>query len=393
MGLAYDPYSEEVRTNPGPIYARLRAEQPVYFIEQFDAWALSKFEDVWQASLDGASYTAANGTSMDALFKSSSRPPSVFLFKDPPEHSLHRNLIRAPYLKDGVAELETKVRGLVRNQLALQRQAGAVEVYSLSSQVALAVIADLIGLELPVILKVRTLIDGFYRRRPGVDGVTPEGAEAFAELHDYLLELIAQLRRDPPDPATHVGAWLAGGARLDAIDDEALVFSIFAMTVTGSDTVPLSTAATVYYLAAHPDQMAAVRTDSSLVAHAFEEATRFDQPTNVLGRTVRREVEIRGQRIKPGQKVLFLYASACRDEQEFEAADQFRIDRRPERTLAFGAGAHSCLGQHLARLEGRVIVEELLAAAPELVVDVAACRRVYGEFLQGFNYLPIELRG
>ena len=111
------------------------------------------------------------------------------------------------------------------------------------------------------------------------------------------------------------------------MSDEELFFSIFAMTVTGSDTVPLSTAASVYYLARHPDQMQAVRADRSLIAHAFEEAARFDQPTNVLGRTVVKDIQIYDKTLTPGQKVLFLYASATRDEREFERADEFLILR------------------------------------------------------------------
>ncbi|MDR3506443.1 MAG: cytochrome P450 [Caulobacteraceae bacterium] len=392
MDLKYNPYSEDLRRDPWPLFKRLRDEAPVYYMEEFDAWALSRFEDVWQASMDPQSYSASGGTSMDALLRSTGPQPSVFLFKDPPEHAKYRNVIRGPYQKDSVNQIEGKVRGLAREQLNELRDGGQIDLYAVASRVALYNIADMIGLERDVIRHIRALIDRFYQRESGIAGVTPAGLQAFGELRDYVMGMIEDLRRDPPGPHTHIGAWLAGGDRLEPMSDDELFFNIFAMTVTGSDTVPLSTAATIYYLTEHPDQMRAVREDRGLIPHAFEEAARFDQPTNILGRTVKKEVVIHGKTLKVGQKVLFLYAAANRDEREFERADEFLIERRPERTLSFGIGPHFCLGQHLARLEGRVILEELFEAAGDLVVDKGRCSRIDGEFLQGFNHLPVELR-
>ena len=210
MDLEYNPYSEVVRRDPWPLYKRMRDKSPVYYIEAFDAWVLTRFEDVWQASLNLGSYSAAGGTSMDALLKSPGPQPSVFLFKDPPEHARYRNLIRGPYQKDAVGRLDAQIRALARAELARQMAGGEVEVYSLASRVALYVIADLIGLERPVISHIRGLIDRFYQRQPGVAGVTPAGVEAFAELRAFILALIEDLRRAPPGPHTHIGAWLAG---------------------------------------------------------------------------------------------------------------------------------------------------------------------------------------
>jgi cytochrome P450 len=391
MDLKYNPYSQVVRRDPWPLFKRMRDEAPAYYIEEFDAWALSRFDDVWRASMDAESFSAAGGTSMDALLQPSGPQPSVFLFKDPPEHAAYRNVIRGPYLKEAVGGLDGKVRALARGELEARRRGGEVDVYALASRVALYTVADLIGLDRQVITHIRALIDRFYQRAPGIDGVTPAGAQAFGELRDFTLALIGELRRSPPGPETHIGAWLASADRLGPMSDEELFFNIFAMTVTGSDTVPLTTAASVYYLADNPDQMRKVRDDRSLIAHAFEEAARFDQPTNVLGRRVRKDVQFHGSRLQAGQTVLFLYASANRDEREFDRADTFLVDRRPQRTLSFGVGPHFCLGQHLARLEGRIILEELFDALPELAVDKDRCTRVDGEFLQGFNHLPITL--
>lgn len=392
MVVNYDPYSEEAKINPWPIYKRLREEAPAYYIEKYDAWALSRFEDVWRASMDAKSFTATHGTSMDALFLSESLSPSIFLFKDPPAHTVSRNVISMPYRKENVALLDNKIRACTRALLRTRLEQGRVDVYELASRVALNTIADFIGLEVGIITELRALIDKFYYREPGIDGATPDGLSAFAQAREIVLKLIESFRRNRPELTSHIGAWLDQADHGNPMSDEELFFSIFAMIVTGSDTVPLTTAATVYYLAEHPGQLALVRSNPALIPQAYEEAARFDQPTNILGRMLIRDVEFHGKAMTKGQKVLFLYASANRDENEFEQADAFMIGRRPRRSLSFGVGSHFCLGQHLARLEGKIILEELFSAIPEFFVETDKCLRIYGEFLQGFNCLPIRFR-
>ncbi len=157
-----------------------------------------------------------------------------------------------------------------------------------------------------------------------------------------------------------------------------------------ANTVPLSTAATIFYLSQHPEQLKAATQDPSLLENAFEEAVRFDQPTNILGRRVVKDNDDYGKPLRAGQTVLFMYASAGRDEREFKDADRFDIHRTPARTLSFGSGIHVCLGQHLARLEGPILLQELLRAIPDFEVRTDEVRRVKGEFLQGFCRMPIS---
>jgi len=162
------------------------------------------------------------------------------------------------------------------------------------------------------------------------------------------------------------------------------------MMVTGTEVTPLAVANTIYYLAKHPDQLARVQADLSLVPHVFAESLRYDQPTNLLGRRVRQDTVVQGEQLREGQGVMFLWASANRDEREFERADEFDIDRRPRRTLSFGHGIHKCLGEHLGMLEGRVLLEEILRAAPDFELLEDEVKRTYGEFLHGFDHVPIE---
>jgi cytochrome P450 len=169
-----------------------------------------------------------------------------------------------------------------------------------------------------------------------------------------------------------------------------MVATLYTWLVTGVEVVPLSVANTIVQLDRHPDQRRRLVEDPSLIPFGYDESLRYDQPTNLLGRFVKEPVEIRGRKLESGQGVMFLWASGNRDEEEFPRADGFDIARRPPRSLSFGHGAHKCIGEHLGRLEGRVLLEEILALAPDHAVDATGVERTYGEFLHGYQAVPIE---
>ena len=162
------------------------------------------------------------------------------------------------------------------------------------------------------------------------------------------------------------------------------------LLVGGTDTFPKVFANLALRLFQHPDQRARVAADPALAPDAFNEGLRIDMPTQFLGRTLTREVEFHGQRLAAGQLVIFLYASANRDEREFEEPDRFDVARRPPRTLGFGHGTHACLGIHVAKAEGRIGLTELLARAPDYEIDLARAVRHRTEFVQGFASLPVR---
>lgn len=390
MTLRYSPYSEEFRKDPWPIYRRMRDEQPAYYIEELDAWALSRFEDVWRAGMDGKSYSALQGTAPGPLLmKEDAGPGGFFGFMDEPEHRRYRDIIGPRYTRSSVRELEESVRRIARGQIEARLASGELDVYQVTSHVALHTIADILGLPLEEVVQARALIDQFYAREPGQASTTAAGAEALGKLNGRLMELIAQMRASPPPEHTHCGAWLRASVDGQGLSDPQVAFNIFVFIVTGSDTLPLATAGALYYLAQDPAQVEEVRRNPELIPGVFEEAARYDQPTNILGRTLLCDLELHGQKLRKGQPVIFLYASANRDEREFPDADRFLIHRRPKRTLAFGAGLHACVGNTLARLEARVVLEEIFNLLPAFEVQHARAGRVFGEFLQGWNSVPL----
>jgi cytochrome P450 len=389
MTIHYNPFDEKLWQDPWPTYRSMRDQQPVYFIEELNAWALTRFDDVWQASLDKNHLTAVHGTSPEALLLDKALPPEIFLFMDSPGHRMHRNLIASAYTPVNIKNLEQQLRDTTRQLMAPYLAKGEMDVHRLTSHVALHTIADFIGLEFEQALYIRHLIDTFYHREPGQVGTTVKGLQAFIEAKNYISDLVAKFRQTTPAEHTHLYRWLNASINDKPMSEDEIFFSIFALVVTGTDTIPLTVAATLYYLSMQPEAMQEVRVNPELIPKAFSEAARVDQPTNILGRVVSEDFELGGKLLKKGQAVLFLYASANRDEREFDQPEKFQLHRKSKRNLSFGTGMHFCLGQHLARLEGRVILEEILATLDTFEVDRAGSKRIFGEFLQGFSYLPI----
>jgi len=175
------------------------------------------------------------------------------------------------------------------------------------------------------------------------------------------------------------------------MSDEQIMGNTSMLIITGADTVPYTIANLFYYLDQNPEQRNILKNDHSLIPSAFEETVRFDHPTNILGRKLNKDIELHGKKMKKGDSVIYLYQSAGRDEREFDNPDQFNIARQtPKRTISFGHGPHKCLGQHLAKLEGRVILEEIFKAIPEYTLQHSEMVRTFGEFLQGYRNMPIK---
>ncbi len=387
--MLYDPYDHEVMRDPQPAYARLRAESPVHYLEKYDCWALSRFEDVWAATLDAASFSARGGTAPGQVL-GRDPAPHTFMTMDLPEHRVHRGIVSPRYARGAVAKFEPTLRAIARELLALRPQPGELDVYAWANRASIWLGADLLGLARDDAERLREWIDGFLHRAPGQAGPGPENFAFAGRVSVRLGELVTARRAHPIAGDDHLSAWLA--ARIDgrALTDEEIVANLYSMLVVATETVPAAVANTAALLAAHRDSLARVLAAPALIPAAWAEALRVDQPTNLLGRRVIRECALRGQRLRPGQGVLLLWASATRDEAEFPAADRFDLDRRPARSLSFGHGIHKCLGEQLANLEGRVLLEELLALTGEFAVDGARAARMYGEFLCGYRRLPIS---
>ena len=398
MKINYNPYSKDFWDNSWAIYKDLRDNDPVHCMEDFGgAWALSRFEDIWNAHLGSyKDYTSVEGTSPPPLLLGDDSGPGHISIptNDGADHRDYRNTISDRYTTSSVSELEEKIRQLTINELNASLKIGSVDIHELARKVSLYTVTDMIGLDREIAIKARELIDIFYERDPDVMGVTPRGQEAFGQCMGLMLQLATEWRKDTPPSPTHINTWITKQVRDDLwMSDEQIMGNTSMLIITGADTVPYTLANLFYHLDQNPDQLSLLKNDLSLIPSAFEESVRFDHPTNILGRKLNKDMKLHGKDMKKGDSVIYLYQSAGRDEREFDNPNNFDITRpTPKRSISFGHGPHKCLGQHLARLEGKVILEEIFKAIPDYSVQKEDMVRTFGEFLQGYRNMPLKFK-
>jgi len=392
--LVYDPYSEEALTAPHPIYKRLRAEQPVYYLKEYDAWALSRFEDVWNASLDTESYSVAIAGASSGHLLTRQLPvfPSL-MHTDPPDHTKLRSQIMAPFTPRRVAALELTIRKIVREQLASIAELGEADVYAdLAQPVATRVTCAVLGLPERDAPKLEAIVTKIFAREPGTVGLPESSIAGFSELGAYFIDILRERKRKPTDDEDMLNRHLSLELTDRRPSEEEIASYLSTLLIGGTETFPKVFAGGAVRLDALRDQRALLLQDPSLIPGAIEEMGRYETPLQMLGRTLVRDIELHGEKLRAGQPVMFLYASANRDEREFPDPDTFDVRRSLPRVLTFGHGTHACIGQHVARLEGRILLEELLAAMPDYEVDTAGCVQAQSEWMQGYLAVPLRFK-
>jgi cytochrome P450 len=384
----------EILEDPLPIYKQLRAEAPVYYVEEHDCWALSRFEDIWEQSGDNESYSAAQrGTTPAHLItKQMDVFPSVNMM-DPPEHVRNRALISGAFKPRRVASLAPVVDEIcARHAGALDTDASIDLVENYIAKVAMEVACVLLGLPTEDGDQLYSYVNRFFSRAPGTTGMTDDGLVAAAELNTYLEGIIAQHRKHPSDDDVLLNAYLNAEFDGKPIPDDVIASQVATLVIGSTDSFPKIFAAFLLELHKSPEQRAQLVADPSLIPNAFREGLRYGMPTQFLGRTVTKPVELHGKTLEPGQAVIFLFPSANRDEREFEDPDRFDIHRQSKRILTFGHGNHACLGTHIAALEGETALRHLLDKWPEFLVDESGIERLRSEFVAGIVGLPTRRR-
>jgi cytochrome P450 len=232
----------------------------------------------------------------------------------------------------------------------------------------------------------------FFGHDPDSGSMTEDGIAALQEVNDFGADLTRERRKRPNDQPDAVNALLDYESRTGrSIPDEEAGMHLGMLVIAGAETSAKAIALMISLLDQFPDQRATLLRQPDLILDGFSEALRYDNPTQFLCRTVAKPNVLHGQNLEPGQGVMLLYASGNRDEREFENADAFDVMRRPRRILSFSVGRHLCLGIHVARLEARVAMEELLARFPRYEVDFENAERIRTEFIRGYTSLPVRL--
>ncbi len=385
----YDPYSYEIDLDPYPLYQRMRDEAPAYYNPRLDFWALTRFQDCHDAFLDWQTYSSAQGTVLE-LMGDQQFSGSLIIFMDPPKQTRYRNLVSKAFTPARMRALEPRIRAITVEYLDRLKDLPRFDVVrEFTAKLPMDVISTLLGIPKQDRDQVRGWSNDLLHRDAGNPMPTKRGIESMLKLQSYFDEQMAERRRQPKDDMMTVLVEAEiDGEKLDA--NEIHGFCNLLATA-GNETVTKLLASAFYWLNAFPDQRRILVEEPAVIPNAVEEFLRFDPPSQYQGRTLTRPVTLHGVALPAEARVLLLTGSACRDEQQFADADRFDIARGRDIPLqmAFGHGAHKCLGAALARLEARVALEELHARIPEYTVDEAACTRVHMSNVHGFASVPM----
>jgi hypothetical protein len=388
-GFVYDPEDEATQRDPYPAYRRLRDEWPVYHQPRLGFWALSRFADVHAAVCDHDTFCSREGLTWDPRAAEQAGVLPMMVTTDSPRHTRLRQLINRGFTPRHVARLEPAVRALVVEGVERLRAAGGGD---LVSELAAPLPATVIGLLLGVPAGDQTRFHGWATAVvTGTSGAAyhAEHHRAVRELYGYFGALVTRRRRDPDDDlvSTLVGAEV-DGARLTDEDVLGFCFNIIA---GGIETTTNLMASGMVLLQEHPAVARRLAAAPARIPAAIEEILRLETPVQGLCRTTTRPTVVRGVAIPAGEKVLLLFGAANRDEREFPDAERFDVDRVAERHLAFGYGAHYCIGAALARLVGRVAFEELTTRLGPVRLDLARGRRIRSAVNRGWLSLPMTV--
>ena len=390
--LYYDPFNAEIDRNVHAVWRLMREEQPVYWNERYGFWALSRFEDVWAGYHDTATFSSTHGVQPEALDKPVGVP--LVIFMDPPEHDWMRKLVSPAFTPRRIAALEARVTDLVDRYLdPFVGSPGFDYVEQFGALLPPMVIGHMLGVAEADRDLVRRWFDDILHHEEGSTEPSAAALAAITALLDYGSALIAERRRHPGDDMITVllGAEIDDGSGPRRLTESELVSFIMLLAGAGVETVARLLSWAAVTLARHPDQRQILVEDRSLIPGAVEELLRYEAPGPVAGRWTLRPYRAHGVEIPAGSKVLLLIGSANRDRREFDDPDRFDVRRVIKRHIAFGYGAHFCLGAALARLETRLALAGTLARFSRWDIDPSELVPVQTSTVRGFSSVPIHL--
>ena len=393
--VVFDPYDYAFQDDPYPTYRRLRDEAPVHHAAADDLWVVSRHADVFAVLRDDETFSNRMGVSLDAsAWSPDAHRVMSFLALDGAEQARIRRLVSAAFTPRRVRELAPQVQALTEHYLAitLERSADgdADWIRDLAGKLPMDVISRMMGVPEHDRDEVRRLADLVVHREDGVRDVPQAGMEASIELMTYYAEMVRQRRRQPAGDLT--SALVAAEVDGDRLHDREIMAFLFLMVVAGNETTTKLLGNALFHLAAHPEQQAQVLADPALVVPWIEETLRHDTSSQMLARYVARDAEIAGVALPAGAKALVLLGSANRDERVFTDPASYDVHRdRAElsQILSFGTGRHFCLGANLARLEARIVLEELVRRVTGFEVHAERAVRVHSTSVRGFAALPV----
>lgn len=388
--LRYVPFGADTWRDPYPLYERLREEDPVHYAETLDTYVLTRFADVNAAALDPSTFSSARGLTFVDEHEIVDLLPTMVMM-DPPAHTAYRRLVNRGFAPRRVADIEPALRSFVGSCIDRLVEGESTDlVDAVARPVPCFVVAHYLG----VPAEDRGQFAAWTEAIVGgnATGTLSGAGAALAELYGYFSDLVS--RRRTERRADLVSDLLAAGPQGAGLSTEEILGYAFVMVAGGNDTVTGLIGGAAELLTDHPDQRAALAEDRGLLAGAVEELLRLTSPVQGLCRVAKVDTEVAGVPLGAGSRVLLCYGAANRDPREFGAdADVLDVRRPVKRLLTFSSGPHYCMGAPLARLQARVVLDELLTRCPSFTVDAAAGEFAAGAFIRRYERLPFSAFG
>ncbi len=389
--MDFNPLSPEVTANPYPYYTELRNKAPVIWLEPFQCWALSRYADV-DFALRNPQIFSSSVVTAETLGDLNPVPEVPWIVDmNPPDHTRLRKLANKGFTPRLIRALEPRVQTITQELIdALRSQPEGDLVATLSGPLPTTVIAEMLGVEPERHDDFKSWSDDVMKatRRPTDEVERAQVRKSGAEFRAYFEQMIARRRTEPGNDVITTLVQ-AEEERAVLSSTEILALAVF-LLIAGNETTTNLIGNAVLALLNHPNELAKVRSDRSLVSVLVEEALRYDSPVQAFFRRTAQDVELEGGKIPAGQNVLLLVGSANRDERQFPEPDRFDIARNPQDHVAFGYGIHYCLGAPLARLEGRNALEALLFDCPPFSCATERIEQIASIIVRGPQTLPLR---
>jgi cytochrome P450 len=388
----YDPFDFEIDDDPYPAWKRLRDEAPLYYNEKYQFYALSRYEDVARELPNWDTYRSGRGTTMDVITSGIELPPGVILFEDPPLHDLHRRLLSKVFTPRRMAEIEPLTRQFCVRALDPLIGSGRFDfIEDIGAMVPMRTIGYLLGIPEQGQQRIRDKTDRALGIKDGTANVVT--ADTFATSYQMFVDYIEWRAAHPSDDLMtqllNAEVEEVDGTRRPLSRTEVLLYTSM-IAGAGNETTTRLIGFIGQLLSDHPEQRRQLVDDFSLIPPAIEEVLRYEAPSPVQARYVAHDVECHGQTIPEDSVMLLLNGSANRDERHFPDADRFDIHHSGGH-LSFGQGLHFCLGSALARMQARVVLEEVLKRWPDWEVDYDNAAMAHTSSVRGWGKLPVTI--
>jgi len=391
MPVYYDPYDVGIVADPYPTYAALRDEAPLYYNERYDFWALSRYADVDAALMDWETFSSSRSDILELVQSEFDMPGGVMMFSDPPTHTMLRGLMSRVFTPRRMAAIEDQIRAYCRNCLDPHIGSDGFDVIAdLASMMPMRVIGMLLGIPESEQISVRAASYANLRTKPGAP-MKVARAESIADGRIYA-DYVEWRAQHPSDDL------MTALLNVEFTDEHEVTRKLTRKEVlhytqvvagAGNETTGRLIGWLAKVLAEHPDQRRRVAADRSLLNRAIDETLRFEPTGPHVARYIARDFEAYGTTVPEGSAMLLLFGAANRDPRRYPDPDTFDIGRENLTHLTFGKGLHYCLGANLARLEGRVALDELLNRWPEWGIDYDSMQLAPTSTVRGWEKLRI----